>query len=620
MSAPREVVSLVCGPFSSFVGAHMWNFQDELLGLNATTTEVPYVDPNVLFRFGEHRGQSTCNPRALVLDMQGSLGGLSLRSGMEAESEAISSIAAQWGANAVEVHRQPAVAQSSFVEQLQRESEAAADMGADEDDEAFAALEEAARELDADEAGPRFWTDFCKATLHPNSVVQLSAPWSQGGGDGVARPLGWGEGQKLLEAAEPADDVADRLRRFAEECDRLQGLQVLVDADSAFGGVASSALTHAADDYPRLPIILFALQHSAAAPARLPGQDQAAHVLATRRWQLACALSLAHLAPLCSLFLPLAPPPGPTMGPSSPLSWRPGNRFHTSALCAAIADSISLPYRMTSQGGMGGQDLHSLANLLAARPSANITAVAAAFPAAALPAAPVSQGADARLQHTAASAAAASPFTLAGVQCWSAGLSHGDVRQSLLAESVVLRGARTQPPAPSIPPSPAAAAQSAPVGMPAAAAALDASLLSEGVRCIRHRCVSRQPLPIPLPYPRIFSPLVSRHGDVFIPPVHSLTLPNGSYPPWQNSPTTRPSENGHVHGNADVESVPVLTRLMSSQHNPELASQQLQQFRVAVRSAAGRQLWHSWDYDQQHAEDAETQLHMLASVYDDSDG
>lgn len=83
------------------------------------------------------------------------------------------------------------------------------------------------RELDADEAGPRFWTDFCKATLHPNSVVQLSAPWSQGGGDGVARPLGWGEGQKLLEAAEPADDVADRLRRFAEECDRLQ-VQLLI--------------------------------------------------------------------------------------------------------------------------------------------------------------------------------------------------------------------------------------------------------------------------------------------------------------------------------------------------------------------------------------------------------
>lgn len=107
--------------------------------------------------------------------------------------------------------------------------------------------------------------------------------------------------------------------------------------------------------------------------SRLSVSVQAAHVLATRRWQLACALSLAHLAPLCSLFLPLAPPPGPTMGPSSPLSWRPGNRFHTSALCAAIADSISLPYRMTSQGGMGGQDLHSLANLLVRLSTDNIS-------------------------------------------------------------------------------------------------------------------------------------------------------------------------------------------------------------------------------------------------------
>lgn len=62
-----------------------------------------------------------------------------------------------------------------------------------------------------------------------------------------------------------------------------QGLQVLVDADSAFGGVASSALTHAADDYPRLPIILFALQHSAAAPARLPSQDQASDLALIHR-------------------------------------------------------------------------------------------------------------------------------------------------------------------------------------------------------------------------------------------------------------------------------------------------------------------------------------------------
>ena len=39
----------------------------------------------------------------------------------------------------------------------------------------------------------------------------------------------------------------------------------------------------------------------------------------------------------------------------------------------------------------------------------------------------------------------------------------------------------------------------------------------------------------------------------------------------------------------------------------------------AVRSAAGRQLWRSWEFDQQSIEDAEIQLHALSSAYDSLD-
>lgn len=84
--------------------------------------------------------------------------------------------------------------------------------------------------------------------------------------------------------------------------------------------------------------------------------------MAHRQWQLACSLSLAHLAPLSSLYVPLAVPPSPPVG--SHLEWQPHNRFHTSALCAALCDSASLPYRMDAGGGIGAQDLHSIANLL----------------------------------------------------------------------------------------------------------------------------------------------------------------------------------------------------------------------------------------------------------------
>lgn len=54
----------------------------------------------------------------------------------------------------------------------------------------------------------------------------------------------------------------------------LQGLQVFVDSDSGWGGVAAEALSGIADEYPSQPVMLYALQHSQAAPPQLSGQDQ----------------------------------------------------------------------------------------------------------------------------------------------------------------------------------------------------------------------------------------------------------------------------------------------------------------------------------------------------------
>ncbi len=70
-----------------------------------------------------------------------------------------------------------------------------------------------------------------------------------------------------------------------------------------------------------------------------------------------------------SVYAPLAPP-----GPDAllHLRWQPGNVFHTSALLAAVADAVTLPYRLAPGAPpgplgppLGGCDLHSLAQLLA---------------------------------------------------------------------------------------------------------------------------------------------------------------------------------------------------------------------------------------------------------------
>lgn len=65
---------------------------------------------------------------------------------------------------------------------------------------------------------------------------------------------------------------------------------------------------------------------------------------AKRLWKLNEALSLALLSPTASLYVPVAPPSGPQALPH--LAWRPDRAFHTSALCAAALDSMTLPYRL----------------------------------------------------------------------------------------------------------------------------------------------------------------------------------------------------------------------------------------------------------------------------------
>lgn len=76
------------------------------------------------------------------------------------------------------------------------------------------------RQLDADESGPRFWTDFLKANLHPRGVFLLPSPWR--GPSRGPTALGWGQGAEIMRQRHRCEELIDRVRRFAEECDKLQ--------------------------------------------------------------------------------------------------------------------------------------------------------------------------------------------------------------------------------------------------------------------------------------------------------------------------------------------------------------------------------------------------------------
>jgi hypothetical protein len=98
----------------------------------------------------------------------------------------------------------------------------------------------------------RYWSDYSRVFYHPKSLVQLS---EFDVNDTLMPFEKWQVGMDLFEKLEREADLVDRdLRPFAEECDGLQGLQIVTGVDDAWGGWASAWLERLRDDYGKLSI------------------------------------------------------------------------------------------------------------------------------------------------------------------------------------------------------------------------------------------------------------------------------------------------------------------------------------------------------------------------------
>ncbi|KAL1627475.1 mtDNA inheritance, partitioning of the mitochondrial organelle [Diplodia seriata] len=127
------------------------------------------------------------------------------------------------------------------------------------------------------------------------------------------------------------------LRPFIEECDQLQGLQVLSSVDDAWGGFSSRYVERLRDDFGKLPIWVWGLEEE-----EKKARDQLLRQLANQ------SLSLHALAATASAYIPLA------AGPKAPRpryinDLDPSSRWHTAALQAALLETATLPSRLRGE-------------------------------------------------------------------------------------------------------------------------------------------------------------------------------------------------------------------------------------------------------------------------------
>ena len=73
----------------------------------------------------------------------------------------------------------------------------------------------------------------------------------------------WQAGEDLFSKLDREQEICDQdLRRFVEECDQLQGLQVWTSTDDAWGGFASKYLDRLRDDYEKSSIWIWSIENT----------------------------------------------------------------------------------------------------------------------------------------------------------------------------------------------------------------------------------------------------------------------------------------------------------------------------------------------------------------------
>ncbi|OAA54422.1 Tubulin/FtsZ, GTPase domain protein [Cordyceps fumosorosea ARSEF 2679] len=159
-------------------------------------------------------------------------------------------------------------------------------------------------------------------------------------------------GQELFHALDKEQDIVDRdWRPFVEECDQMQGIQVISTIDDAWGGFASSYLETLRDEYPKQCIWVWGIQN--------PLLDSARE---KRRLRLTnAAFSISEIAQQATTLVPLSLPEH--RFPRS-VKLDCGSPWHTSALLSAAMESATLPSRLLPRGGVQRVSLDDISQIV----------------------------------------------------------------------------------------------------------------------------------------------------------------------------------------------------------------------------------------------------------------
>uniref|UniRef100_A0A8B9MU04 Protein misato homolog 1 n=1 Tax=Accipiter nisus TaxID=211598 RepID=A0A8B9MU04_9AVES len=318
---PGEAVTLQLGHYAGCVGAHWWGLQAAALRSPAEAAELRAA---ALFRAGrEAGGRESHTPRLVALELKGTggAGGGLARGGLAVTAGFV------YSGGCSELKRP-----SLFTSLIPGASPASSRLAVSQEVYSGGSM--------------RVWSDYLNVHLHPKSIYVIRQYMH----DGECGCLeAFGQGESLLQDPGCIEELEDRLHFYVEECDYLQGFQVLCDLHNGFSGVGAKVTELLYDEYSGKGILTWGLTP---VMSNMGGSQKNFYRL------MNTALGIVHLSSHSSLFCPLSLSGSLGIKPQPPVTFPYINydaslNYHSSAILAAVLDTLTAPYRLcSSQGSM----------------------------------------------------------------------------------------------------------------------------------------------------------------------------------------------------------------------------------------------------------------------------
>lgn len=306
----HEIITLQFGQQANHVGTHYWNTQESYFTYSGE--ESSPVNHDVSFRAGIGAdGSDTYTPRTLIYDLKGAFGTLRRENALyELQHDENPGQLNSWGRDATAL-RLPPIQPSPYQQ----------------------ALDAGTQLPTLTTYNVRFWSDYNHVFYHPRSIVQLNEYELNSSLMPFER---YQTGEELFANLDRDFDLLDRdLRPFLEECDQLQGIQVLTSTDDAWGGFTTRYLERVADELGKGSRWVFALEEGKSTTRE------------RRMLQLAnSSQSMYSVVPFASMYIPLTTLPARL---PSYVTMDCSSRWHTSALQAAVLETTTLPARLKEE-------------------------------------------------------------------------------------------------------------------------------------------------------------------------------------------------------------------------------------------------------------------------------